>query len=113
MYCVHTTTLTAGELQFGCLLRRDSLNQRNKAFVPMHIRNLEPTSLQDLSEFSFRPLQRASHVHHMRGNHVLEPITVLVQQDLSNVQPSPVLFVGDHVANVLQDLDAVVLEPVM
>jgi len=44
----------------------------------MHIHNLKPAPPQDLCELPFRPLQRAGHVHHMRRNHVLEPIAFLI-----------------------------------
>ena len=79
----------------------------------MHIRNLEPAPPQDPIELPFCPLQRPSHVHHVRRNHVLESIAILVQQNLGDVQPATILRLRNHVPNVLQDLDTVVLEPIM
>lgn len=79
----------------------------------MHARNTEPAFPQDLGELPFGPLQRSCHVHHVRGNHVLESIAILVQQDLGDVQPAAVPRLGNHTPNILQDLDTLVFEPIM
>ena len=102
-----------GDLQIRYLRSRNSLNQRNEPFVPVHILNLEPAPPQDLGELPFCPLQSSGHVHHMGRDHVLKPIAILVQQDLGNVQPASVVRARNHVPNVLQDLDTVVFEPIV
>lgn len=79
----------------------------------MDLKDPEPSPPQQIVELHFGPLHSPSEGEHLQIEHVLQPLALLVQNRIGDVQTTALGLGRDDITDRLEDSKAVFIDPVM